>query len=501
MARSVSRNRSKSRGAQRRHKPLSEDINSAGILRQSKKRKQRDGPAEEDQSWVDTKASRKILKIGQELTQEESREKKAPPQNTAFGFESRYEPEVDSDDEAQDNGDTWGDEDDDVDKDGADPGDLDLFNKFMPPDVDPVLTGPFLGSGGDSNPREEAPTKSLADIIMEKIAAHEAMQAGGDGIRPADIPEGAIEIPAKVFDVYTRVGRLLSRYKSGKVPKPFKVIATVPYWEDLLAMTAPESWTPNACYQAMRIFAAAKPYQCERFLETVMLPRVRRDIFETKKLNVHLYNALKKSIFRPAAYFKGFLFPLIESEDCTLREANIISSVLARVSIPVLHSATALLWLCDHATEQISHSTEGGGATNIFIRVLLDKKYALPYRVIDAVVFHFLRFRVADPKAVQAAGGEMPMVGVDSQQVKEAKDLKLPVLWHQSLLAFAQRYRNDITEDQREALLDLLLIRGHSQIGVEVRRELLAGRDRGVPIPPPEEIDDGDDTMLIEPAP
>jgi essential nuclear protein 1 len=35
---------------------------------------------------------------------------------------------------------------------------------------------------------------------------------------------------------------------------------------------------------------------------------------------------------------------------------------------------------------------EYNGATSIFLRILFDKKYALPYRVIDAVVFHFLRY-------------------------------------------------------------------------------------------------------------
>ena len=29
----------------------------------------------------------------------------------------------------------------------------------------------------------------------------------------------------------------------------------------------------------------------------------------------------------------------------------------------------------------------------LYCRILLDKKYALPYRVVDAVVFHFLGFR------------------------------------------------------------------------------------------------------------
>jgi len=71
------------------------------------------------------------------------------------------------------------------------------------------------------------------------------------------------------------------------------------------------------------------------------------------------------------------------------------------------------------------------------------------------------------------------------------------VLWHQCLLAFAQRYRNDITEDQREALLDLLLVRGHKDIGPEVRRELLEGGGRGVVVE--ERVDDGgDDTMMVD---
>ena len=35
---------------------------------------------------------------------------------------------------------------------------------------------------------------------------------------------------------------------------------------------------------------------------------------------------------------------------------------------------------------------EYSGANSIFLRLLLDKKYALPYRVLDALVFHFLGF-------------------------------------------------------------------------------------------------------------
>ena len=60
------------------------------------------------------------------------------------------------------------------------------------------------------------------------------------------------------------------------------------------------------------------------------------------------------------------------------------------------------------------------GPVSLFIRVLLDKMYALPYKVVDGLVFHFMRLGGSGEGGVKA--GEMP------------------VLWHQALLVFAQRY-------------------------------------------------------------
>lgn len=74
------------------------------------------------------------------------------------------------------------------------------------------------------------------------------------------------------------------------------------------------------------------------------------------------------------AIVQGLLLPLCLAGDCNLREAVIISSVLKRVSLPVLHSAAALLRIADMAYS---------GTNSFFIRVLLDKKYALPYRVVS----------------------------------------------------------------------------------------------------------------------
>ncbi|KAI9749251.1 MAG: snoRNA-binding rRNA-processing protein [Lichina confinis] len=476
----------------RRHKPLPEDIADTGVFRPvSNKRKSRhDDEADGADNYIDSKASRRIFRIGKELADEDRDDAPDQVKNTAFGLASRLDQQTGSDDEGAESDDAWVDEDawgdgdeDDMERELV-PGDLAIFNRFLPSADDTSLR---------LEPRtEEQAGVNLAELILEKINEHEDRQVFVDR-DPSAEPEGGVELPAKVVEAYTRVGILLSRYKSGKLPKLFKVLPTLPNWEEILAITRPDSWTPNACYEATRIFVSRKPATVQSFLQTIILDRVREDIHETKKLNVHLYKALKKALYNPAAFFKGFLFPLIASGTCTLREAHIVSSVLARVSVPVLHSAAALLRLCDMAAEQASMSTEGGGATNIFIRVLLEKKYALPFKVIDALVFHFLRFKGAQATAVAAES-----TADQDSAADRLSSTRLPVLWHRCLLVFAQRYRNDITEDQREALLDLLLVKGHHAIGPEVRRELLEGRGRGMPVPQPAALDGDDDTMMID---
>ncbi|KAI0017258.1 Bystin-domain-containing protein [Xylariomycetidae sp. FL0641] len=472
----------------RRHNPLESDYLATGLLRtKAPKRKSKGGDDDDHDAYVDSKASQKILQIGRELAEENDTAPPRPPvESNAFGFESRFE-DNEQDNEGFEN-EVWGDEDEIVEEIEIEPEDLETFNRFLPAEEDPLLSQGWPGVQSGQEQQSSGGT-NLADIILARIAAHEA---GEDKEPEMAAVDDDFEMDPKIVEVYTKVGMILSRYKSGKLPKPFKILPTVPHWEDIIQLTKPEDWTPNACFEATKIFVSSKPIVVRRFMEMVLLDRVRDDIYETKKLNVHLFNALKKALYKPAAWFKGFLFPLVESGTCTLREAHIISAVLARVSIPVLHSGAALKGLCDIAAQEVSAGTEGGGATNIFIKTLLEKKYALPYQVVDALVFHFLRFRSADPASV-GRGDAMDM-GTE----RAATQAKLPVIWHQTLLAFAQRYKHEITEDQREALLDLLLTQNHHQIGPEIRRELLAGRGRGVAIEPQGPALDGDDTMLVD---
>ena len=56
----------------------------------------------------------------------------------------------------------------------------------------------------------------------------------------------------------------------------------------------------------------------------------------------------------------------------------------------------------------------------------------------------------------------------------------LPVLWHQSFLTFAQRYKEDISTEQKEALRGVLRKHRHHQITPEIRRELVESKCRDV---------------------
>lgn len=115
------------------------------------------------------------------------------------------------------------------------------------------------------------------------------------------------------FFLFFSVGKLLSRYRSGSLPKAFKIIPSLENWEEILYLTNPDEWTPNAMFQATRIFASNfNAKMAQRFYNLVLLPKVRDDFRESKKLNYHLYMALKKSIYKPAAFFKGILLPLCE---------------------------------------------------------------------------------------------------------------------------------------------------------------------------------------------
>lgn len=81
---------------------------------------------------------------------------------------------------------------------------MDVFNKFIPAgDQDPIFD--------PSEEGEEGSGVNLADLILQKIAAYEANQAGdGQVIKGGGAPEDAVQIPAKALEVYEKYAFLSS---------------------------------------------------------------------------------------------------------------------------------------------------------------------------------------------------------------------------------------------------------------------------------------------------
>jgi len=235
-------------------------------------------------------------------------------------------------------------------------------------------------------------------------------------------------------------GEVLASITSRREKVP-RIVADLPNhknWLKKLYYTNPEKWSAAAVFKVTKAFMAGGYAVTEVFAQKVLLPRCRDDIAFYKRLNQHLYMALRWVLkCRPAAFFGGVVQSLCQAGDCSLREAIVFSSVLVRHSAPSVLASAALETLC-----QLPYS----GANSIFLRVLLNKKYMLQYGVIDAAVAHFLSFK------------------------QETRDL--PTLWHQSLLTLAQRYKSCLTQQQKEGLKSLAAHHSHRLITREVHLQL-----------------------------
>ncbi|AQZ09817.1 ENP1 (YBR247C) [Zygosaccharomyces parabailii] len=448
------------RSRKQRHDPLLKDLDAAeGHLRKTKHKNSRKDEQDDDDAaeYVDDKASRRILQLAKEQQDEiadyEEKQEKALKSSMAR-FNVNYENPENDDDEnpEQDISDFEPEQDIEAEEEEeelvqVDEEDAAMFDQYFMQSKD------FNAFGGNYNLADKI-LASIREKEMETENAANVGQSQDEGVQRPIMPREGVALPEKVIRAYTAVGTILKTWTHGKLPKLFKVLPSLRNWQDVMYVTNPEEWSPHAVFEATKLFVSNMgAAEAQQFVNIVLLERFRENI-ETSTdhtLNYHIYRALKKSLYKPSAFFKGFLFPLVES-GCNVREATIAASVLAKVSVPVLHSSAALSYLL-----RLPFSP----ATTVFIKVLLEKKYALPYQTVDECVYYFMRFRVLD----DGSNGE------DASRV-------LPVVWHKAFLSFAQRYKNDITQDQRDFLLETVRQRGHNAIGPEIRRELLAGASR-----------------------
>ncbi|KAL0656313.1 hypothetical protein Bca4012_076897 [Brassica carinata] len=269
----------------------------------------------------------------------------------------------------------------------------------------------------------EKEEKLLLDAFFHKDGASIAKRVS-DAIT-SSLEEKHIAATGAAFvsitDYYRKLGEFMSLYTNGKMPKALNHLTRLENWESLLKLTQPESWSPNAMYKATNMFASST--KAERFYELFLLPR---------------------ALFKPKGFYCGILLPLCNSGTCTIPEAVIIGSIIHKFSIPEKFSSAALVCLAE---------MEFLGTRSYFMKAILEKKYALAHLAIDAVAAHFLRF------------------------CKETK--VMPVIWHQTLLAFVQRYKHELRKEDKKSLTSLLEKQNHELITPEIVRELVSSRNRG----------------------
>ncbi|XP_042904441.1 bystin [Parasteatoda tepidariorum] len=293
-------------------------------------------------------------------------------------------------------------------------------------------------------PHDPSKRAALADIMKEKLTEKQTEMST---IFP-DSSNLFREANPEMITVFRDCAKLLSLYRAGPLPKPIKALPQFANWEQLLNLTEPDKWTAAAMMELTRIFSSnLSAKMAQRFYNKLLLPRLRDDISEYKKLNDHLYKALIQALFKPSAFYKGIIIPLCEFKDpdipCSQYEAKIIGSVIAKHSIPILDSGAAILVL-----SQMDYT----GAACYFLKILVEKKYALPFKVIGAVVQYFMKF--------------------------EKDERTFPKQWHECLLSFVKIYKNDLSSDQQTDLLRLIGIHSHDWFTAEIHKELLTRKNQ-----------------------
>ena len=284
----------------------------------------------------------------------------------------------------------------------------------------------------------------LPDLDAPELQEDEITQFREKQVRFADLIQATVaqeqagQLDDKVVKVYTNIGKMLSTYRSGKIPKALKITSQMANWQQLVELTKPWTWTPQAFNEVIKSFVSnLQPASCEEFLLKYLLPMIRQDINQNKKLNYHYYQALQKSMFKPSAWLKGILLPLCQSCDFSLKEASIFGSIIMKSSIPQPHACAAIIKIIE-----MGYS----GPSSYILQVLLKKQYKLGYIVIDAFTQYFQRY--------------------------QHEEKRMPVLWHQLMLTLVEIYSGSISVEHKEKIIEVMAYQRHEQISDEVRKLL-----------------------------
>jgi essential nuclear protein 1 len=237
--------------------------------------------------------------------------------------------------------------------------------------------------------------------------------------------------------VYTQLGSVLRVWRSGRLPKAVTTLASqkVPGWLDLLQLSQPLSWSAAALEAVTILFAqSASDGHCRKFYHEILLVYVRELLDTARRLPPPIFKALVIAARRPHSFVTGVLLPLSQETHATMKDARVIAAIAGKVRLPRDHANAFLIKLCS-----------AGEVTNtrtIFVARFIAKGQALAVEAIDAILGYFMAFLQFDEKQ--------------------------PLLWHHALVDFVKRYGRDLTQEQRDAVTQLVAKHSRHHVTPEV---------------------------------
>ncbi|KER27161.1 hypothetical protein T265_13857, partial [Opisthorchis viverrini] len=176
------------------------------------------------------------------------------------------------------------------------------------------------------------------------------------------------------------------------------------------------------------------------FYENYLLPKVKQDIEENRRLSVHMFEALIASMFRAEEFVSGVFLPWIQS-DMSKTEGVILAHLIKKATLKSRFAAVALA---------LTLEEDFSIPRSLVIEALLSKRYNMPEAALSRVIQYFLSF---DKDCTAYYSDEN----------------RMPVTWFRTLLLFLEFYRHCVRPDDRTSLIKLCRRHEHPQVTAEIR--------------------------------
>ncbi|KAH0574509.1 Bystin [Spironucleus salmonicida] len=233
--------------------------------------------------------------------------------------------------------------------------------------------------------------KKAADFFqvvdMEKLDIFDQVDVLDDEALIQNVINSAPTSPAEVLQSLTPVFQQLSivfrDYRSGSLPKLMRSLPSSNLWLQLMKLTNPLEWSPNATKELTRLFISMLPEKEAFFyIKDLLMPRVRQDLLLKQKLSLQVFESLVKSTYKPLAFLKGCVLEVIQADD-SAGLVRAVGSVIKRCSLPRMSVISFI---------QVLTEADPNGASLAFLATLLSKNYSLTPQNLDSVFNYIMKY-------------------------------------------------------------------------------------------------------------